>query len=178
MRKSTEQICRKTEVTGHWPASYLLLFFYCINTCNFIKYLATPEQKSLTILLADDDPDDCELLQTAFSFVDTKLYLHTVEDGISALDYMNHLQQEEFPCLIILDYNMPKMNGLEVLQQLKMNGSFEQVPKIILTTAANNEFKKLCMENGADKYLVKPRTYSELVSIARDLIEWCTAGTA
>jgi DNA-binding response OmpR family regulator len=113
---------------------------------------------------------------TAFSFVDTKLYLHAVEDGVSAVEYMNQLTEDQYPCLIVLDYNMPLMNGLEVLQQLRMNSNYAQVPKIILTTSANAVFKKACLENGADKYLVKPRSYTELVNIARDLIEWCTAG--
>lgn len=130
----------------------------------------------LTILLADDDPDDIEMITTAFNFADTTLHLHTVEDGVVALDYLEAVSPEDSPCLIILDYNMPRMNGLEVLKLLKDKKRYQFIPKVIMTTSNHEQLKKNCLENGADKFLVKPNTYSELINIAKDLIRWCREG--
>lgn len=134
------------------------------------------QPKSLTLLLVDDDPDDMELIRTAFEFVDTKLYLHEVNDGIEALDHLEKLSEEEFPCLIVLDFNMPRMNGLEVLQQLKTNDRYNSIPRVILTTSSDTSLKEACLANSADKFLVKPSSYPELVKLAATLMDWCTSG--
>jgi CheY-like chemotaxis protein len=133
-------------------------------------------KKSLTVLLAEDDQDDRLLITEAFSFIDATLYLHVVPDGKSALDYLDELTPEQYPCLIVLDYNMPLMNGLEVLQALQHNQRYHNIPKVILTTSHDYNFRKACLQSGADKYLFKPTSYSELIAIARDLMEWCGAG--
>lgn len=132
--------------------------------------------KSLTILLADDDPDDQMLIADAFTAIDTTLYLNVVGDGHAVLHYLKMLSSEQFPCLIVLDYNMPGLNGLEVLQQLRQDSRYHHIPKVILSTTDNPHFVKECISNGADKYLIKPVNYQSLVGIARDLMEWCTAG--
>jgi CheY-like chemotaxis protein len=133
-------------------------------------------QKSLTILLADDDPDDQMLIADAFTAIDTTLYLNVVGDGHAVLDYLQKLSSEQFPCLIVLDYNMPGLNGLEVLRLLRGDSRYKNIPKVILSTTDNPQFVKECMNNGADKYLIKPVSYQSLVGIARELMEWCTAG--
>jgi len=138
--------------------------------------VSTMYEKSLTLLLADDDPDDRMLIADAFSSIDAALYLHVVGSGDEVLSYLNRQSSHEFPCLIVLDYNMPGMNGLQVLQHLRGDSRYRRIPKVIMSTTANPHFVKACMENGADKYLVKPVSYPELVTIARELFTWCTAG--
>lgn len=132
--------------------------------------------KQLTLLLADDDPDDCLLISDAFNTVETSLQLHVVNNGHDVITYLGQQVSDDFPCLIVLDYNMPGLNGLQVLQHLKGDSRYRRIPKVVLSTTANPQFVKACIENGADKYLVKPVNYHELVNIARDLFEWCIDG--
>jgi CheY-like chemotaxis protein len=134
------------------------------------------KEKSLTVLLADDDPDDCLLITDAFSAINARLFLHVVSNGHEVLSYLRRQSSHDFPCLIVLDYNMPGLNGLQVLQQLRGDSRYQRIPKVVLSTTANPHFVTACMENGADKYLVKPVSYQELVGIAQELFEWCTTG--
>lgn len=133
-------------------------------------------KKSLTVLLAEDDPDDQVLIKDAFSSFDATLYLHVVSDGQSVLDYLQEHSSDHFPCLIVLDYNMPCMNGLETLKELRKEPRYHNIPKVILTTSTDPFCRQQCLANGADKFIVKPIFYQQLVNIARELMEWCVVG--
>ena len=130
---------------------------------------------SLTILLAEDDPDDRQLILEAFSKIDSTLYLHMVADGKSALAYLNSLQDSALPCLIVLDYNMPQLNGPEVLKHLCTNERYITSPKVVLSTSDAPTYIQECLKYGANKYIVKPTNFDELVNIAKGLLDWCTA---
>ena len=89
------------------------------------------------ILIAEDDPDDQELLAYAFSKVDPSLKLFIVNDGRQALDYLLTADENNLPCVILLDYNMPELNGGQVIQRLLPNEKFNRIPKVILSTSNN-----------------------------------------
>jgi CheY-like chemotaxis protein len=77
------------------------------------------------------------------------------------------------PCLIILDYNMPGMNGAEILKRLPKNERLHEVPKIIWSTSNAATYKKVCMESGASDYLVKPSKIKDLENMIRHMLSYC-----
>jgi CheY-like chemotaxis protein len=125
------------------------------------------------ILIAEDDPDDQELLAYAFSKVDPSLKLFIVNDGRQALDYLLTADENNLPCVILLDYNMPELNGGQVIQRLLPNEKFNRIPKVILSTSSNPIYVQYCMQNGADAYKVKPDDFSELLGIVKEMAALC-----
>ena len=125
------------------------------------------------ILLAEDDPDDQELIVSAFSRVSPAFSLHIVNDGKEVLKFLSEDLGKPLPCLIVLDYNMPELNGAEVLQKLCNNKRVAKIPKVILSTSNNPKYVQDCMFKGAHTYLVKPDNFKQLVSIAREMIDLC-----
>src|SRR4028118_1263749 len=94
-------------------------------------------RENYTILLAEDDPDDQELIVHAFTEINESFNLHIVNDGKEALDFLTSTSDSKLPCLIVLDYNMPELNGAQVLQKLTGNKRYQDIPKIILSTSGN-----------------------------------------
>ena len=126
------------------------------------------------ILLAEDDLDD----QTFFSeFLqsrrDLKL-LPIVENGEEVFDFLSSLRgMDDLPDIIILDQNMPKINGLQTLHMLKGNTVYENIPVIIYTTNPDKNLSQRCMDSGAALVFPKPYSpegYGELVDQLLDLI--------
>jgi len=129
-------------------------------------------KKSL-ILVAEDDMDDRFLLQTAFSESGDQEVLAFVENGMEVLDYLNAIAEKgdehAFPELIILDLNMPKKNGKEVLAEIKQSSLFKKIPVIIYTTTKNEIEVKKCYELGANTYIVKPITFEALREVVSSI---------
>jgi CheY-like chemotaxis protein len=130
-------------------------------------------QCSHIILIAEDDPDDQELIAMAFTIIDPSLKLHIVNDGKEALGYLQRSSDLDLPCVILLDYNMPEFNGAQVIQQLSTDKRFEFVPKVILSTSSNPLYINDCLQKGAHAYKVKPVDFEELVTIAREMAALC-----
>lgn len=130
------------------------------------------KQKPL-ILLAEDDPDDQELIASAFGEVDPSFNLHIVNDGKEVLKFLSEDSHKQLPCLIVLDYNMPELNGAEVLQRLSSNERLANIPKVVLSTSNNNKHIEDCMKKGAHAYRVKPDNFKQLVLIAQEMIALC-----
>jgi CheY-like chemotaxis protein len=126
------------------------------------------------ILIAEDDSDDRFLLQAAFSENGEQETLAFVENGIELLDFLNSIAESNddsaYPELIILDLNMPKKSGKEVLAELKQHAVYKKIPVIIYTTTRNELEIKKCYELGANTYIVKPISFEglrEVVSAIR-----------
>src|ERR1700694_6288956 len=95
---------------------------------------ATPKN---IVLYADDDPDDLELVQEAFARYAKNVEVVTARDGSQVLSYLQRLTDEDpAPCLIILDLNMPVLNGKDVLKKVRDMDKFEVVPVVIFTTSS------------------------------------------
>ena len=127
-----------------------------------------------TILLADDDPDDQELIVHAFAEVSPSFNLQIVNDGREAIEFLSATSDSKLPCLIVLDYNMPELNGAEVLQKLTCNKRYENIPKIILSTSGNPTYVRDCLFKGANAYKVKPDNFADLVVLAKEMLELCS----
>jgi len=128
------------------------------------------------ILIAEDDADDRFLLKTAFEESGYKNTLKFVENGVELIKHLKEVTQrknnDEYPGFILLDLNMPKKDGREVLKEIKENKVFKKIPVIVFTTTKNeNEISK-CYELGANSYVVKPLVFDELVHIIKGLYSY------
>lgn len=132
----------------------------------------TAEQPAYhTIFLAEDDEDDQELIRLAFTKLRSKHQLEIVNNGQEMLDALEG--QSTFPCLIILDLNMPILNGIQTLKELKENPRFSKIPKVILTTSDSEENKSKCYSYGATDYFIKPSRVTEIVTTIEKIVSYC-----
>lgn len=112
--------------------------------------------KSLFILLVEDDPDDVELMQEALKTATIDYTIKIVNQGDKVMSYLEVCNN--FPSVIILDLNIPKLHGREVLNLIKTSERFKRIPVAILTTASSQKEKEQCLHAGADTFLTKPST--------------------
>jgi CheY-like chemotaxis protein len=133
------------------------------------------EGKMITIVLADDDPDDRKLTQEAF--VENRLAneFHAVEDGEELMDYLHRrgkyecLRGDPLPGLILLDLNMPRKDGRESLKEIKADPDLRRIPIVVLTTSKAEEDILRSYDLGVNSYVTKPVTFKSLVELIRVL---------
>jgi len=132
---------------------------------------------SKTILLVEDDKVDVMTLKRAFSSLNIENTLEVVGNGEEALKYLKN-RDNVLPGLILLDLNMPRMNGIELLTVLKANELFKKIPVIVLTTS-NAEFDKLEAFNlSVAGYMVKPQEYPKFLDVIRAIeLYWTISET-
>lgn len=123
------------------------------------------------ILLAEDDEDDQELIKIAFSKVTEQHQFKIVSNGQELLTSLS--EQDNLPCLIILDLNMPILNGIQTLMALKKEPKFEKVPIVVLTTSDHEDSKRRSISNGAIDYFVKPSNMKDLIATAQRMLTYC-----
>lgn len=129
----------------------------------------------ITILMADDDPDDRLLTEEALSESHLLNDLYFVENGEDLMDYLHHRgkyldpQQAPRPGVILLDLNMPKKDGREALQEIKADPSLRQIPIVILTTSKAEEDIYRTYDLGASSFITKPVTFESLVEVMQTL---------
>jgi two-component system response regulator len=120
------------------------------------------------ILIAEDDADDRFLLQTAFEEKGYSDKLEFVENGMELIAYLDNNHKDKrnnhFPKFILLDLNMPKKDGREVLKELKQHSLYKKIPIVIFTTTKNENEIRRCYEMGANTYVVKPSSFSDLLN--------------
>lgn len=118
------------------------------------------------ILIADDDAEDQHIMFQIFKELGYASNIVFVADGPSLLSYISQSEPGAVG-LIILDLNMPKLNGTETLRMLKGNNQFRHIPVIIFSTSVNEIEKSRCFELGAKDYLTKPTRYSEYIDTCK-----------
>jgi CheY-like chemotaxis protein len=128
-----------------------------------------------TILLVEDNPMDLDLTLRAFNkkkFVNT---IHVARDGEEALAWFDRWEAgEPLPAVILLDINLPKINGLEVLQQLKAHPQFRRIPVVVLTSSREDSDLKAAYDLGASSYIEKPVSFSKFTEVAEHIeLYWC-----
>ena len=133
------------------------------------------EGKMITILLADDDPDDRQLTRDAFAQNRLANELHTVEDGEELMDYLHrrgkheNLRNKPLPGLILLDLNMPRKDGREALKEMKADPILRRIPIVVLTTSKAEEDILRSYDLGVNSYVTKPVTFKSLVELIKVL---------
>jgi CheY-like chemotaxis protein len=121
------------------------------------------------ILYADDDADDKAWVSEACKAINCSLSIEFVENGKQVLDYLSGLPCSEMPSLIVLDLNMPGLDGRQTLKRLKSDSNYEKIPVIIVTTSSNKVDIEICKRLGASLYLTKPHKHTEWQQLIRQL---------
>lgn len=130
--------------------------------------------ESLTILLVEDDPGHAQLVTRNLQRSGFRNELVHVSDGQEALDFVDRSGQYSErpfgkPLLILLDINMPRLDGIEVLRQLKSNPQSEKIPVVMLTTTDDPREVERCYQLGCSVYITKPVAYESFIDAIQRL---------
>ncbi|WP_437178148.1 response regulator [Geomonas oryzisoli] len=133
------------------------------------------EGEPLCILLVEDNPDHAELAIRNLTDAGLVNCLFHVEDGEAALDYLNNrgryadTSAYPRPHLVLLDLRLPKVDGIEVLKQVKSSERLKAIPVVVLTTSAAERDLAMAYSNYANSYLTKPVDFDSFSNLLRDL---------
>jgi len=137
------------------------------------------------VLLVEDDPHDAELVIAAFHHACVTNRVKVVRDGAAALDFLFRRRQfarrspDSNPQLVLLDLNLPKLNGLEVLRQIKADERTRHLQVVVITASQKDEHMREAMELGAAAYLVKPVNFDNFSKITPQLsLHWALVDPA
>ncbi len=138
--------------------------------------MSVPEHvESIEVLLVEDDPGDVVLIQEAFEDNKVRNRLHCVSDGVDALRFLR--RQDEFadaprPDLILLDLNLPRKDGREVLAEVKTDEQLQQIPVVVLTTSKLEEDVLRSYKLHANAYVTKPVDFDRFIEVVRQIDEF------
>jgi two-component system, response regulator len=122
------------------------------------------------ILLVEDNPNDVELALHAFGKNGLGSHIQVARDGAEALDFLFHtaafsgLKADHHPKVVLLDLKLPKIDGIEVLRQLKATPATRKLPVVVLTSSRQDKDIEECYNLGANSYLVKPIDFEEFMA--------------
>jgi CheY-like chemotaxis protein len=127
------------------------------------------------ILLVEDNPMDLDLTLRAFSKKKFSNQVHIARDGEEALAFIPRWEAgEALPAVILLDINLPKINGLEVLRQLKAHERFRRIPVVVLTSSREDKDLKTAYDLGVNSYIEKPVSFNKFMEVAEQIeLYWC-----
>lgn len=128
--------------------------------------------KPVDILLVEDNPGDVDLAREALEGSKMKNRLHTVQDGIEAMAFLKRTgayAQMPRPDLILLDLNLPRMDGREVLHEIKSDDDFKRIPVVILTTSKDEEDVLRSYNLHANCYITKPIDLGQFLKVVRSI---------
>ena len=125
------------------------------------------------VLCVDDDPDDRELIRNAIFKVDPSYTVAHATNGKEALQYLLRASETELPCLVILDINMPVMDGKQVVVEIKKNEKWNQMPVVVFSTSAHPSDLNFCQLWGVE-LVTKPANFNQITSEAERLLQHCS----
>jgi CheY-like chemotaxis protein len=131
------------------------------------------ESKSNFILIGEDDIDDQEFLTEVFLSFDQSFVLKFLNNGRELIEYLDALPDSHLPCLLVMDYNMPEINGAEILRELKKTKKYSPIPKIIWSTSNSEMYRNICLDLGANDYVIKPSNVKEMEVVVRYMLSLC-----
>jgi CheY-like chemotaxis protein len=131
--------------------------------------------KPIAVLLVEDDPGDVVLVTEAFEHNKVRNDIYTVQDGVEALAFLR--QEGEFadkpvPDLILLDLNLPRKDGREVLQEIKKDDKLRRIPVVVLTTSKAEEDVLRSYDLHANAYVTKPVDFDRFIEVVRQIDEF------
>ncbi|MBW8332156.1 MAG: response regulator [Prolixibacteraceae bacterium] len=122
------------------------------------------------ILLVEDNPVDLDLTLRAFKSRKLANPVEIARDGEEALAYIEKWKNgDPVPVVILLDLNLPKVNGLEVLEAIKKHPDFRTIPVVVLTTSSESRDVKTSYQLGANSYIVKPVDFDKFIEVATQI---------
>ncbi|MBV9404569.1 MAG: response regulator [Acidobacteriaceae bacterium] len=130
--------------------------------------------KSLRILLVEDSPSDVRLIREALKETPVPVQITVARDGIEAIEYLHQteLGLATRPDLILLDLNLPRKNGREVLAEVKSSPTLKQIPVLVMTSSRSDEDVAEAYSLNANCYIAKPGDLNEYVSVVRAIEEF------
>jgi len=129
---------------------------------------------TLEVLLVEDSPGDVRLMREAFREAGTAINLHVVTDGVEAMTFLRHAASPR-PDIILLDLNLPRMDGREVLSQIKEDDGLKTIPTVILTASDAEADIVRSYEVHANCYLNKPVQLNEFDALVKSIRDfWLT----
>jgi CheY-like chemotaxis protein len=125
--------------------------------------------KELRILLIEDDNDDIELIQDALNDNHVHNSMHVIKDGGNVSGYLQNAQ--DVPDIIVMDFNLPKVHGRDILKNIRRTELFKNIPIVILTTSSSQTDIDYSYKEGASKYLIKPNTTEGFRAVVKTIQE-------
>ena len=127
------------------------------------------------ILWADDDPDDMSVVRGIVEAQSNNCNIREVGNGLEVFDYLNTItSQSQFPCLVVLDINMPLLNGTETVVRIKAEKKYKDLPVAVFTTSDSDKDRSFCKRHGV-LMITKPSTYRAFVEAVRQLLSLCSS---
>lgn len=134
--------------------------------------------KSIDILLVEDNPGDVELVKEALSDAKVRNALHVVTDGVQAMQFLRRegpYAQAPCPDLVLLDLNLPRKNGREVLQEMKSDPNLSFIPVVVLTSSRQEEDILRTYRLHANCYISKPVDFEQFLNVVKSIEDfWLT----
>jgi CheY-like chemotaxis protein len=127
------------------------------------------QHDSILITLADDDEDDRLFFTDAFEELKIKTIVNTVNNGKELLDFLNH-PESILPNIIFLDLNMPILNGIDCLKEIKQNNKFKDIAIAIYSTSSSDQDVENTFVLGANIYIKKPSNFNDLKKVLSDVV--------
>ena len=130
------------------------------------------QMQKINVLVVEDSPGDARLISEAFKETQIKADISVVQDGVDAMSFLRREGQyadELRPDLILLDLNLPRKDGREVLLEIKHSPTFRQIPVLILTTSNRPQDIRFSYENHANSYIVKPADMDTFFLVVKNL---------
>lgn len=130
------------------------------------------------LLIAEDSDEDFEVLELLMQQMQVQNPIHRCTNGDKVLDFVyqegagSEQRPAQTPSVILLDLNLPGTDGREVLEQLKQDQSFKEIPIVVFTTSSNPKDIEFCYQNGANGYLIKPLDSDELERIVQAFVDY------
>lgn len=135
--------------------------------------MKTNHAQTHTILWAEDDADDRHVISEIVNAYSDQYRVEEVENGCEVLHYLHAITDlKELPCLVVLDINMPKLNGMETLATIKRDDRYKDLTVAVFTTSNNALDRKICERYGAPM-LTKPSSYERFRQAVAELLQLC-----
>ena len=127
------------------------------------------DSQPISVLLVEDDPGDVVLIEEAFEHNKVRNSLKIVGDGVEAMEYLRAADSAR-PDLVLLDLNLPRKDGREVLAEIKSDPALRSIPVVVLTTSTAEQDVARCYELHANAYIAKPVDFGNFLEIVRVLL--------
>jgi two-component system, response regulator len=133
-----------------------------------------------TILVADDDDDDFMTINEAFEELRQSIKMIHVTDGQKVLTYLQKCieMQHQLPDLILLDINMPRMDGIEALQRIKNSDEFKDIPILMYSTSSDMQQMRKCYSIGANGFVTKGSSFKIVLTFANNILNFLSGRQA
>ncbi len=170
--------------SDHYPIKRINeLFSVYIQQVSSMYRLPKSVDNRLTAMLAskiapvwvvDDDINDQLFIKAAFNSIRPDIPITTLDDGEALLSRM--AKTNSLPKVVLLDINMPRVNGLDTLQKIRSNQNYDDLTVVVLTSSssATNGDRRKALALGADQFYTKPTTYQDLINLIKTItLNWC-----